>query len=68
MSFREKIISEVKELSPFFKQFLTFPNKDLASMKELLQTCTRNFIYIINEKDNAKIVDFLAEKMVDANV
>ena len=37
-------------------------------MKELLQICTRNFIYIVNDKENLKIVDFIAEKMIDANV
>ena len=69
ISFKEKIISQVKDLTLEIRTFLNNPMKNEPnSLKEILQKFTRNFVYVIENKENNQLVDFLAEKILDSNI
>ena len=69
MKFKDKIISEVKDFSPYVKSLLSGSSQvaDTTIIKELLYACTRHFIYTLGEKENHKLCEYLAEKFVDSN-
>jgi hypothetical protein len=72
MTFKDKIISEVKDQTAHVRSLLGVPGhsqqrSDPALLKDLLQICTRNFIYTLGEKENQKFVDFLGDKLIDSS-
>ena len=68
-SFKDKIISQMKDLTLDVKAFLSSPSKnEPLAIKELLQQFTRNFVYQLEERENTQLLDFLAEKMLDSNM
>lgn len=70
MSFKEKMISAAQDVSLVVRNTLSsqIPKGDSQLMKDLMQICTRNFIYVIDEKDNARLMDYLVKHLADANL
>lgn len=70
MSFNQKMISAAKDISPVVKSTLSSQvgKGPLHLVRELLQLFTRNFIYVLGDKENVKLMDFIVSHMVDANL
>lgn len=67
VSFKEKILGEVKDLTPCFKAFQNGHHSQ-QSVRELLLITLRNFIYVVSDRENVRIIEYICDKLADGNI
>lgn len=69
LPFKDKILNDAVELTNTVRSFLgTVSEKpDQHILKGLLDVCTRNYLYEIQERESTKLIEYLTAKMEDGN-